>query len=69
MITLGCDIGSLFSKAVIMDDDKLVAFRVVETTGNIAQEVDDLIQALCEDAGVDRGSLDGIVGSSPTPTS
>ena len=63
MITLGCDIGSLFSKAVIMDDDKLVASKVIETTGNIAQEVDGLIQSLCNEAGVDRSALDGIVGT------
>jgi len=63
MIALGCDIGSLFSKAVILEDDRLMASKVVETTGNIAREVDDLIRAVCEEAGVDRGSLDGIVGT------
>lgn len=63
MITLGCDIGSLFSKAVVLENDRLVASKVLETTGNIAREVDNLIQAVCDEAGVDRGSLDGIVGT------
>jgi predicted CoA-substrate-specific enzyme activase len=63
MITLGCDIGSLFSKAVIMDDDKLIASKVIETTGNIAQEVDDLIRSLCDETGIEQEKLDGIVGT------
>jgi predicted CoA-substrate-specific enzyme activase len=60
---MGCDIGSLFSKAVIMDGDRLVASKIVETTGNIAGEVECLMDALCRDAGTDLESLDGIVGT------
>jgi predicted CoA-substrate-specific enzyme activase len=63
MIALGCDIGSLFSKAVIMDDDKPLASRVMETTGNIAQDVHGLIQAVCDEAGIDQDALYGIVGT------
>ena len=31
MIVLGCDIGSLFSKAVVLDGDRLLAGRMVPT--------------------------------------
>lgn len=63
MITLGCDIGSLFSKAVVLEDDRLLASKVVETTGNIASEVDALIDDVLEEAGVDRDALEGIVST------
>lgn len=63
MRSLGCDIGSLFSKAVIMDGDRLVAAKVIETTGNIASEVEQLVSEVCREAGMDRDSLDGVVGT------
>jgi predicted CoA-substrate-specific enzyme activase len=63
MKSMGCDIGSLFSKAVIMDGERLVASQVIETTGNIASDVEGMMDALCREAAVDRESLDGIVGT------
>lgn len=63
MKALGCDIGSLFSKAVLMDGEKLLAYKIVETTGNIAGEIDSLIEEVCRQAGVSRFNLDGIVGT------
>ena len=63
MKTLGCDIGSLFSKAVVMDGENLLAYRIVETTGNIADEIENLIEEVCREAGVSRFNLDGIVGT------
>ena len=63
MKSMGCDIGSLFSKAVIMDGERLLASRVIETTGNIAGDIEGLLEALCKEAGMDPSSLDGIVGT------
>lgn len=63
MKALGCDIGSLFSKAVVMDGENLLAWRVIQTTGNIASEVDGLIEDVCRQAGISRHNLDGIVGT------
>ncbi len=63
MRSMGCDVGSLFSKAVIMDGDRIVASRVIETTGNIAGDIEGLVDTLCREAGMDMESLDGIVGT------
>jgi predicted CoA-substrate-specific enzyme activase len=63
MIGLGCDVGSLFSKAVVMKGEELLSSRIVETTGNIAEELEDLIRGVLEDAGMDYGDLDGIVAT------
>jgi predicted CoA-substrate-specific enzyme activase len=63
MKTLGCDIGSLFSKAVIIEGDRLSASRVIETTGNIAGGIEKLLGDVCSEAGLDLETLDGIVGT------
>lgn len=63
MITLGCDIGSLFSKAVIFDDDDLVALAMVRTTGNIADEIEDLLGMLMKKAGIKKDRIDGFAGT------
>ncbi len=63
MKALGCDIGSLFSKAVIIEGDRLSASRVMETTGNIAGDIEQLLGEVCSEAGLDLSSLDGIVGT------
>ena len=63
MKTLGCDIGSLFSKAVIIEGDRLSASRVIETTGNISGDVEQLLADVCGEAGLELESLDGVVGT------
>ncbi|WP_287153086.1 acyl-CoA dehydratase activase [Candidatus Solincola tengchongensis] len=63
MKALGCDIGSLFSKAVVMDGETVLAWKIMETTGNIAGEVDGLVEEVCGEAGVSRHNLDGIVAT------
>ncbi len=57
MIAIGCDVGSLFAKAVVLDGDKLVASRIVRTTGNVAAELEGLLRAVAEDAGTGRGRV------------
>jgi len=54
MIAMGVDIGSLFSKAVIVEGDKLVASRIVRTTGNIAREIEELIADVVRGAGLEN---------------
>ena len=63
MSTMGLDIGSLFSKAVILDDEKLVASNIVSTTGNIADEIDAMVEAVLGEAGMDRGKVECLVGT------
>ncbi len=52
MITMGVDVGSLFSKAVVLRDEEMVASEIRETTGNVAQELDDLIASVLDQAGL-----------------
>jgi len=63
MITLGCDIGSIFSKAVILDGDALLAGRIAATTGNVADEIDGLLAATASDAGLDLSKVGRLVGT------
>ncbi|MBW2454114.1 MAG: 2-hydroxyglutaryl-CoA dehydratase [Deltaproteobacteria bacterium] len=63
MITLGCDVGSLFTKAVILDDDAIAAERCIPTTGNATEDVAALIADLLADAGLDRGALAGLAAT------
>ncbi len=57
---LGLDVGSLYTKAVVMDGDRMAASQVIETTGNVAEEVEALVDAVLSAAGVSRGELGGI---------
>jgi predicted CoA-substrate-specific enzyme activase len=60
MKCLGLDIGSLFSKAVVMEDGEVLSSAVIDTTGNVADEVDSLIDAVLSAAGITRDDLDGM---------
>lgn len=57
---LGIDVGSLYTKAVVMEDEELVAAEVMETTGNVREEVEGLVEAVLAAAGVTREELGGI---------
>jgi len=63
MITMGCDIGSLFTKAVILNGDDLIASRIRKTTGNIADEMDGFLKALMLEAGIERSELRCLAGT------
>ena len=58
MIAVGCDVGSLYSKAVVLVDDELIAGRVVPTTGHIAEEIEGLIDAVVREAGIKADQVD-----------
>jgi predicted CoA-substrate-specific enzyme activase len=69
LITVGCDIGSLFSKAVVLEADRpggagrLLASRTVETTGTIAARIPELIAGVLEQAGADPGAVDTVAAT------
>jgi len=58
MITMGCDVGSLYTKAVIMRDDDVAASRIIPTTGNIGRLIDGLLVQVCADAGIERRQIE-----------
>jgi predicted CoA-substrate-specific enzyme activase len=56
---LGLDIGSLFSKAVVVEGDQVLALVMIETTGKIDNEVNGLIDDVLEKAALTREDLNG----------
>lgn len=64
MMCLGLDIGSLFTKAVLLEEEKILSSAIMSTTGNIGDEVEGLIDAVLSEAGVSRDRVDciGITG-------
>ncbi len=63
MICLGVDMGSLFCKAVVLDEDELRAAKTIPTTGNIASEINGLVESVILEAGVSRDKVDALVGT------
>ena len=63
MITLGLDIGSVSTKAVVVDDDRVRATRIQPTTGTVDADVQELIGRLQREVGVDGGGFAGIVAT------
>ncbi len=58
MISLGIDVGSLFTKAVLLDDDQMLASAMRETTGNISGEIEDFINEVASRGGVSRQNIE-----------
>lgn len=61
MMTMGVDIGNLLTKAAVLDGDKLVASGTMDTTGNVAVEVDGLIERVLTDAGLSPDEIGATV--------
>lgn len=57
---LGLDIGSLFSKAVVVEDDEVLSSAMIETTGKIDEEVIGLIDDVLSREGMTREDLNGV---------
>jgi len=57
MIVMGCDVGSLFTKIAVLDEDRLLADRIVRTTGRLGAEMAELRAAARTDAGLARGDV------------
>ena len=63
MIAVGCDVGSLFVKAVVLRDDAILAAKIVRTTGTVARELPALLQATLQAAGVSRKEVACLAGT------
>jgi predicted CoA-substrate-specific enzyme activase len=65
MIAVGCDVGSLFIKVAVLDDDRLLGSRMARATGNAEAEVKGLIREALAQAGVkeDRVELLAATGN------
>jgi (R)-2-hydroxyacyl-CoA dehydratese activating ATPase len=58
MICMGCDVGSLFTKVVILDGDDPVATKIARTTGNISRDLPGLLEDTAKEAGMDRKKIE-----------
>ena len=63
MITMGIDVGSLLTKVVALDGDRLIASGVVETTGNVAGEIQDLVASVLSGADLDASEVEASAGT------
>ncbi|MDD6181525.1 MAG: acyl-CoA dehydratase activase [Desulfovibrionaceae bacterium] len=65
MLTAGIDIGSVAAKAVILDTShqQILGFAVQPSGWNPREAGAQVLEAACSHAGVQRGSLDAVVGT------
>ena len=63
MKTMGIDVGNILSKVVILEDDKPIATGVIETTGNVSDEMVGLVEKVLADAGMTREQLYATAGT------
>ncbi|MBU1671757.1 MAG: 2-hydroxyglutaryl-CoA dehydratase [Actinobacteria bacterium] len=63
MKTMGVDVGNLLSKVVVLDDDVVLASGIMETTGNVAEEIGALVETTLADAGVSREQIERTAGT------
>jgi activator of 2-hydroxyglutaryl-CoA dehydratase len=57
MITLGIDVGSLFTKAVLLENDRILSTAIRETSGTINLEAGAFIDLLLSEGGVAKKML------------
>jgi (R)-2-hydroxyacyl-CoA dehydratese activating ATPase len=63
MITVGVDVGALFTKVVVLADDAILASRVARTTGCVAEQTDALVSAVLAEAKIARNDLAYLVAT------
>jgi len=63
MITLGLDVGSLFTKAVLLNDERIHGTLLRETSGAAAREIEELIDRILVESGVARKDLEIITST------
>lgn len=63
MKVAGVDVGSMTSKAVIMDDNEIVDFIVLPVQDTWRVEADKLLKSVLDKAGLSRGDLDFVVAT------
>ena len=61
MIVLGCDVGTMFTKTVLMDNGNVIAHDLTRNTGNLNKIVESSIQNVVSGAGVSVEDI-GICG-------
>jgi (R)-2-hydroxyacyl-CoA dehydratese activating ATPase len=57
VISLGVDVGSLFTKVALVDEDRLVGHRLMRTTGRIEEQLEEALPALLAEAGLLRSDV------------
>ena len=63
MITAGCDVGSLYTKAVVLKDGELVAKGIIPTIGNISQQIPQFLSKLFQQAGISDEQVDHLIAT------
>ncbi|HPI22857.1 MAG TPA: 2-hydroxyglutaryl-CoA dehydratase, partial [Spirochaetota bacterium] len=59
----GCDVGSLTSKAVIMDGDRIVQSVIMKSKAKPWESADEVMRQALEKAGMSMGDLAYCVGT------
>lgn len=54
MKVVGCDVGSLYTKAVLLDGDEVVNSKLVKSTANLVNEIDGFLKTLQKEAGISK---------------
>lgn len=62
-LTAGYDLGSLFTKIVLLRDSELLASNTVPTTGTIAAQLPELMHELLREAGLQPEALDSLAST------
>jgi predicted CoA-substrate-specific enzyme activase len=60
---LGVDIGAVSAKAVLLRDDVILAYEVLDTGSNIGRIADKVVKKVLEKARIDFNDLNGIVAT------
>jgi predicted CoA-substrate-specific enzyme activase len=60
---MGIDVGNVLSKVVMLDSDRLVASGIMDTTGNVASEIEGLVGSVLTEAGLDLGRVGASAGT------
>jgi len=63
MLTVGLDIGSRSSKAVVLEDGRVIADIICEATLRLTDRARNVFEAVIGKAGIDRGAVDYIVAT------
>jgi predicted CoA-substrate-specific enzyme activase len=57
MIAMGCDVGSLFTKVALIEDERLRSSFIVRTTGTVGQELETQLGNLCREQKIRRDAI------------
>jgi len=63
MIVAGCDVGSLTSKAIIMDDGKMLNSVIIKSKARPWESADEVMKAALDGAGVSMKDVKYCVGT------